>query len=83
MRANQLRLWFASVAYVMMNELRQVALGGSELASSQCHTIRTKLLKIGARVALSTRRIVVHLAPGYPYQQLFRRSLLRIQTAFP
>ena len=83
MRANQLRLWFSSVAYVMMNELRQVALAGSELANSQCHTIRTKLLKIGARVVLSSRRIVVHLASGYPYQQLFRRSLLRIQSAFP
>ena len=83
MRANQLRLWFSSVAYLMMNELRQVALAGSELATCQCHTIRTKLLKLGARVVFSTRRIVVHLATGYPYQHLFRRSLLRIQSAFP
>ena len=83
MRANQLRLWFSSVAYVLMNELRQVALPGSELARSQCHTIRTKLLKIGARVVVSTRRVVIHLASGYPYQDLFHRALLRIQTAYP
>ncbi len=45
MRANQLRLWFSSVAYVLMNELRHVALAGTELARAQCHTIRLKLLK--------------------------------------
>ncbi len=83
MRANQLRLWFSSIAYVLMNELRQIALAGSELANSQCHTIRTKTLKIGARVVVSTRRIVVHLASGYPYQQLFVRAFHRIQAAFP
>jgi hypothetical protein len=83
MRANQLRLWFSSVAYVLMNELRQVALVGTELARCQCHTIRTKFLKIGARVVVSVRRVVVHLASGYPYQELFARSLSRIQEAFP
>ena len=83
LRANQLRLWFSSVAYVLMNELRQVVLSGSELARSQCHTIRTKLLKIGARIVVSTRRVVVHLASGYPYRDLFHRALLRIQTAYP
>ena len=83
MYANQLRLWFSSVAYLLMNQLRQVGLAGSELEHSQCHTIRSKLLKIGARVVVSMRRIVVHLASGYPHQDLFRRSLLRIQAAYP
>jgi hypothetical protein len=83
MRANQLRLWFSSVAYLLMHQLREVALAGSELAKSQCHTIRTKLLKIGGRVVVSTRRVVVHLASGYPYQDLFHRCLLRIQAAYP
>jgi hypothetical protein len=83
MRANQLRLWFSSVAYVLMHQLREVGLRGTELENSQCHTIRTKVLKIGARVVTSTRRIVVHLASGYPYQDLFRRALLRIQAAYP
>ena len=83
MRANQLRLWFSSVAYVLMHELRQLALAGGELARAQCHTIRTKVLKIGARVVVSTRRIVVHLASGYPYQDLYQRALYRIQAAVP
>ena len=80
MRANQLRLWFSSVAYVLMNELRQVALAGTELARAQCHTIRLKLLKIGARVTISVRRIVIHIATGYPHQTLFQKALTRIQT---
>ena len=81
MRANQLRLWFSSVAYVLMNELRQIALVGTELARAQCHTIRLKLLKIGARVTVSVRRIVIHMAGGYPYQRLFHTALARIQAA--
>ena len=81
MRANQLRLWFSSVAYVLMNELRQVALAGTELARAQCHTIRLKLLKIGARVTVSVRRVVIHMAGGYPYQRLFHTALGRIQAA--
>ena len=80
MRANQLRLWFSSVAYVLMNELRQVALNGTKLARAQCHTIRLKLLKIGARVTISVRRVVIHMAGGYPYQALFHKALTRIQT---
>jgi len=83
MRANQLRLWFSSVAYLLMHELRQQALGGGELARAQCHSIRTKLLKIGARVVVSTRRIVVHLASGYPYKELYYVALSRIQAAVP
>ena len=81
MRANQLRLWFSSVAYVLMNELRQVALVGTELARAQCHTIRLKLLKIGARVTVSVRRVVVRMAGGYPYQRLFYTALARIRAA--
>ncbi len=83
MRANQLRLWFSTVAYLLIHELRQTALVNTELATAQCHTIRSKILKIGARVTVSTRRVVVHLASGYPYQKLFSQSLRRIQLAFP
>ena len=64
-----------------MNELRQVALAGTELARAQCHTIRLKLLKIGARVNVSVRRVVVHMAGGYPYQRLFRTALARLWAA--
>lgn len=83
MRANQLRLWFSSVAYLLMHQLRQHTLRGGELARAQCHSIRIRLLKIGARVTVSTRRIVVHLAPGYPYKELFATALHRVQGAVP
>jgi hypothetical protein len=83
LRANQLRLWFSSAAYLLMHELRQQTLGGGELARAQCHSIRLKLLKIGARVVVSTRRIVVHLASGYPYKDLFAAALHRAQGAVP
>ena len=57
MRANQLRLWFSSVAYVLLNELRRVGLRSTEFAKAQCHTIRNKLLKIGGQIRISVRRI--------------------------
>lgn len=82
MKANQLRLWFSSIAYVLMNEFRIKALKGTEMVKAQCSTIRLKLLKIGAVVRVSLRRVVISLAECYPYQQLFRQvyqNLLRQQ----
>ncbi|HVH72977.1 MAG TPA: IS1380 family transposase [Candidatus Dormibacteraeota bacterium] len=82
MKANQLRLWFSSIAYVLMNEFRIQALKGTEMAKAQCSTMRLKLLKIGAVVRVSVRRVVISLAECYPYQQLFRQvyqNLLRQQ----
>lgn len=66
MRANQLRRWFSSVAYVVMNEVRKRALLGTEFARAQCETIRLKLLKIGAQVRVSVRRVYISLASGCP-----------------
>lgn len=83
MRANQLRLWFSSVAYVLMHELRLRALHDGQFARAQCSTIRLKLLKIGGRVVVSTRRIVVHLSSGYPYQDLFNRAAHHILATVP
>jgi hypothetical protein len=83
MRANQLRLWFSAVAYILMNELRRVALAGTELAQAQCNTIRLRLLKIGARVTVSVRRVRLQFAAGYPWQDLFRTALGQIHGAFP
>jgi hypothetical protein len=71
MRSNQLRLYFSSLAYVLLQYLRQFGLRGTELARAQCGTIRLKLLKIGALVSVSVRRIRFRLASGYPYAQLF------------
>lgn len=71
MRANQLRLYFSSVAYVLLNALRHFGLRGTELARAQAGTIRTKLLKIGAVVTVSVRRLVVKLSRYSPVQAIF------------
>lgn len=69
--ANQLRLWFSTLAYLLMNQLRQVGLAGTELAKASCGTIRTRLLKIGALVRVSVRRVVVSLSSAFPMRALF------------
>jgi hypothetical protein len=73
MRANELRLWFSSVAYTLMTALRRLGLKGSDLAKARCDTIRVKLLKIGAQVRVTVRKVWVSLAEGYPYQRLFEQ----------
>jgi len=73
MRANKLRLWFSSVAYTLMQALRRLGLKGTKLAKAQCGTIRLKLLKIGAQVRMTVRKIWVSFSESYPYQQLFRQ----------
>ena len=82
MRANQLRLWFSSLAYVFLNELRRVGLRSTELAKATCQSIRLKVLKIGALVRRSVRRISVSLAGGYPYQEIFAVAAGNLQLAY-
>jgi hypothetical protein len=82
MRANQIRLWFSSLAYVIMNELRTVGLRGTRMAEATCQTLRLKLLKIGARVCVSVRRVSVSMAGGYPDQILFGTILKKLQRAY-
>ena len=79
MRANQLRLWFASFAYVLLCGLRRIGLAFTQFASATCGTIRLKLLKIGALVTLSARRVVVAMASACPWQDEFAlaHALLR------
>jgi hypothetical protein len=72
MRANQLRLWFASMAYILLSALRRRALPHTELARATCGSIRLKLLKIGARVTVSARRIRVSMASACPWAAEFR-----------
>jgi hypothetical protein len=71
MMANQLRLWFASMAYVLLDSLRRLALQATDLADATCGTIRRKLLKIGALVTISVRRIKLAMASGCPYKAVF------------
>ncbi len=73
MRANQVRLCFATVAYVLMRALRQFGLAQTDLAQAQCDTMRTRLLKIGAVVKVSVRRVLVALSQAYPLAEVFQR----------
>ena len=73
-RANQLRLWFASMAYVLIDNLRRVGLTGTDLAQATCSTIRRKLFKIGALVTISVRRIKFAMSSGCPYKSVFARA---------
>jgi hypothetical protein len=80
MRANQVRLYLSSIAYVLLTVIRRVALTGTELAKAQCDTIRLKLLKIGARLKVSVRRVWVHLASSCPFAELFMLAMRRLRT---
>lgn len=81
MRANQLRLWFASMAYVLLSALRRIGLRFTQFAQASCGTIRLKLLKIGARVTLSVRRIKVAMASAYPWRDEWELAHLALRTA--
>lgn len=71
MRSNQLRLWLSSAAYVLVDTMREVGLRGTRMARAQCGTIRQRLLKIGARVKISVRRIWLSTASAHPCQDIF------------
>jgi hypothetical protein len=73
--ANQFRLSLSSAAYVLVQALRRTALRETDLEKAQVGTIRLKLFKVAARVVVSARRVVFHLATSYPYQKLFRAVL--------
>jgi hypothetical protein len=71
LRANQLRLYFSALAYVLVHALRRLALCGTEWASAQIETIRLKLLKIAAQVRVTARRIWVGYSSAYPWKHIF------------
>lgn len=70
--ANQFRLLLSSFAYMLIEGFRRLALAGTEFSKAQSDTIRTKLLKVAARVRVSVRRVVIHMASSFPHQDLFR-----------
>ena len=74
-RANQLRLWFSSIAYVFLCELRRVGLAGTDHARSQSSTIRIHLLKVAASVIVSTRRVLVRLPRSFPFWELWKQAI--------
>ena len=73
MRANQMRLYLSTMAYVLMSGLRRLGLKATELAEAQVSTIRTKLLKIGAQIRVSVRKVWVSMASSYPWQDLYQQ----------
>jgi len=79
MRGNQLRLYFSSIGYILMHDLRRLALKGTDLEQAQCTTIRLKLLKIGAQIHLSVRRVWIRMAAGYPYKEAFQQAFENLQ----
>jgi hypothetical protein len=80
MWSNQLRLYFSSIAYVLLQTLRRAALAGTELEKAQCGTIRLKLLKIGAQVRVTVRKIWISLSESYPYAALFAGVLATLEA---
>lgn len=80
-RGNQVRLYLSSIAYVLMSELRRLGLADTELERAQCGTIRTKLLKIGAQVRITFRKVWVSMSESYPYQELLARIWARLRPA--
>src|SRR5437868_936608 len=81
MRANQLRLWFASMVYVLLCALRRIVLQHTQFAKAICGTIRLKLLKIGVLVRTSVRRIKFAMASGCAYQHDFTRAHAQLINA--
>ena len=83
MRVNQMRLWLSSVAYTLIEALRRIALKGTELANAYCGTIRLRLLKIGARIRVTARKVWVSLASSHPAEPLFAHVYERLLHAAP
>lgn len=83
MRANQVRLYLATVAYVLLRALREFGLKDTEMAQAQCGGIREKLFKIGAVVRVSVRRVVVALSEAYPFQELFAKVWENLRRVTP
>jgi len=81
MRSNQLRLWFSTLAYLLVNQLRRVALRGTELAVATCGSIRLKLFKIGALVRVSVRRVSVSLSRAWPRAALLELAAARLSRS--
>jgi hypothetical protein len=78
MRANQLRLWFSSMAYVLLCALRRIGLAHTQFAVAACGTIRLKLLKLGALVKISARRVKIAFASAYPWADEWRLAAQRL-----
>ena len=80
MRANQLRLYLSTFAYVLMNTVREVGLAGTAMAKAQCSTIRLKLFKIAAVIRITTRKVWLSLSSVHPFQHLYATALRNLRA---
>jgi len=80
MKANQLRLYFSSFAYTLMQGLRRLGLSGTSMERAQCTRIRESLLKLGARITISVRRLCLSFTESYPYQGMFHQVLTNLRA---
>jgi len=83
MRANQLRLWLSSVAYTLLLALRRLGLKKTTMAKDRCDTIRLKLLKIGAQIRVTVRKVWVSLSESCPYRPLFQQVYDHLRRQCP
>jgi hypothetical protein len=83
MRANQMRMYFSAMAYVLVCGMRRLGLKDTELAQAQASTIRTRLLKIGAQVRVSARRVYLAMAASYPWSSLFAQVYANLRATAP
>jgi len=83
MRANQIRLWFSSVAYCLVQTLREWGLRGTPMEKAQCRTIREKLFKIGARICITVRRVWIHYSNAYPFGDIFEAVMRNLRLRPP
>ena len=80
LRSNQIRLYFSSIAYALMEGLRRLGLKATDLAQAQCETIRLKVLKIGALIRITVRKVWVSMAGGYPGAERWARIYAALQS---
>ncbi len=83
LRADQIRLWFSTVAYALLQALRRLGLAGTSMAKAQCQTIRLRLLKIGALIRVTVRKLWISLAESYPYKPLFAQVYEKLRRGVP
>jgi hypothetical protein len=78
MHSNQLRLYFSSVGYVLIQALRRLGLAGTDMAKAQCDTIRLRLFKIGAKIKITVRKVWISFAESCPFRRIFNQALANI-----
>jgi len=81
--SNQLRLWLAAFAYMLLERVRALGCRGTDLARATAGSIRLKLLKVAARVTVSVRRVYIQLSSAYPRQAMFRLCHARLMRLVP